>query len=128
MGGHTVIGVIQEALKEEKAREEETESEVAKRRELRKSLNRRVSFASHATIRYSYLSRKVIDVDCFLRQGRLRGLRVRRRELDFIWIIRLLRTEIQRENYHLDHMFRFLILPHLPVQIPEDLYCNLLLC
>ena len=51
-GGHTVIGVIQEALKEEKAREEETESETAKRRELRKSLNRRVSFASHATIRY----------------------------------------------------------------------------
>ena len=53
MGGHTVIGVIQEALKEEKAREEETESETAKRRELRKSLNRRVSFASHATIRYA---------------------------------------------------------------------------
>lgn len=52
MGGHTVIGVIQEALKEEKARDEETESDVAKRRELRKSLNRRVSFASHATIRY----------------------------------------------------------------------------
>jgi hypothetical protein len=54
-GGHTVIGVIQEALKEEKAREEETESEATRRRELRKSLNRRVSFASHATIRYSLL-------------------------------------------------------------------------
>ena len=52
-GGHTVIGIFQEALKEEKAREEETESDVAKRRELRKSLNRRVSFASHATIRYT---------------------------------------------------------------------------
>lgn len=51
-GGHTVIGVIQEALKEEKAREEETESDIARRREMRKSLNRRVSFASHATIRY----------------------------------------------------------------------------
>ena len=55
MGGHTVIGVIQEALKEEKAREEETETEVLRRRETRKSLNRRVSFASHATIRYSPL-------------------------------------------------------------------------
>jgi len=52
VGGHTVIGVIQEALKEEKAREEESETEVLRRRELRKSLNRRVSFASHATIRY----------------------------------------------------------------------------
>jgi hypothetical protein len=54
IGGHTVIGVIQEALKEEKAREEETETEIVRRRELRKSLNRRVSFASHATIRYSH--------------------------------------------------------------------------
>jgi len=54
-GGHTVIGIFQEALKEEKAREEETEADVTKRRELRKSLNRRVSFASHATIRYSPL-------------------------------------------------------------------------
>jgi hypothetical protein len=53
MGGHTVIGVIQEALKEEKAREEESETEILRRRETRKSLNRRVSFASHATIRYS---------------------------------------------------------------------------
>lgn len=128
MGGHTVIGVIQEALKEEKAREEETESEIVKRRELRKSLNRRVSFASHATIRYSRLLWKVIDVDCFLRQGRLRGLRVRRRELDFIWIIRLLRTESQPENYHLDHIFKFPIPHHLLFQIPGDLYRNLLLC
>jgi hypothetical protein len=40
-------------LKEEKAREEESETEVLRRRELRKSLNRRVSFASHATIRYN---------------------------------------------------------------------------
>ena len=53
IGGHTVIGVIQEALKEEKAKEEETETEIIRRRELRKSFNRRVSFASHATIRYS---------------------------------------------------------------------------
>lgn len=53
IGGHTVIGVIQEALKEEKAKEEETETEIVRRRELRKSFNRRVSFASHATIRYS---------------------------------------------------------------------------
>jgi hypothetical protein len=52
LGGHTVIGVMQEALKEEKAREEESETEILRRRELRKSLNRRVSFASHATIRY----------------------------------------------------------------------------
>jgi len=51
-GSHTVIGVLQEALKEEKAREEESETDVLRRRELRKSLNRRVSFASHATIRY----------------------------------------------------------------------------
>ena len=57
VGGHTVIGVIQEALKEEKAREEETETEVMRRRELRKSLNRRVSFASHATIRFVILKR-----------------------------------------------------------------------
>jgi hypothetical protein len=128
MGGHTVIGVIQEALKEEKAREEETESEITKRRELRKSLNRRVSFASHATIRYSYLSRKVIDLDCFLRQGRLRGLRVRRRGLDFIWIIHLLQTESQLENYRLDHIFRFLIPRHLLSKISEDLNCSLLLC
>ena len=55
MGGHTVIGVIQEALKEEKAREEESETEILRRRETRKSLNRRVSFASHATIRYILL-------------------------------------------------------------------------
>jgi hypothetical protein len=54
-GGHTVIGVIQEALKEEKCREEESETEIARRRELRKSLNRRVSFASHATIRLLFI-------------------------------------------------------------------------
>jgi hypothetical protein len=51
-GGHTVIGVLQEALKEDKPVDEETEAEKLGRRELRKSLNRRVSFASHATIRY----------------------------------------------------------------------------
>ena len=51
IGSHTVIGVLQEALKEQKALEEESETEVLRRRELRKSLNRRVSFASHATIR-----------------------------------------------------------------------------
>jgi len=51
IGSHTVIGVLQEALKEEKAPEEESETEVLRRRELRKSFNRRVSFASHATIR-----------------------------------------------------------------------------
>ena len=54
-GGHTIIGVLQEALKEEKSREEETTEEISRRREMRKSLNRRVSFASHATIRYVLL-------------------------------------------------------------------------
>ncbi|OLL24632.1 40S ribosomal protein S11-B [Neolecta irregularis DAH-3] len=46
---HTVIGVMAVALKEEE--DKETDEEMNRRREKRKSLNRRVSFASHATVR-----------------------------------------------------------------------------
>ena len=83
MGGHTVIGVIQEALKEEKAREEESETEILRRRETRKSLNRRVSFASHATIRYSPSFRVDVHiVDYFLKREHQHRHLVLKRVLD----------------------------------------------
>jgi hypothetical protein len=83
-GSHTVIGVLQEALKEEKAREEETETEVVRRREMRKSLNRRVSFASHATIRSAsqvppYVFEGNLLSGYSRKLGRRRRLRVRAR-------------------------------------------------
>lgn len=66
-GSHTVIGVLHEALKEEKAREDETETEVVRRREIRKSLNRRVSFASHATIRYKHPQFSLVGLELIVR-------------------------------------------------------------
>jgi hypothetical protein len=96
IGGHTVIGVIQEALKEEKAKEEETETEVVRRRELRKSLNRRVSFASHATIRYYPAQGRILMTGYFHRLLLLRKRLVRKKVLGFSLMEHQAQTMIRR--------------------------------
>lgn len=53
MDNHTVIGIMQVALKEE-AENDSGNDEIKKSRKL-KGLNRRVSFASHASVRFYFV-------------------------------------------------------------------------